>query len=178
MCIRDRKVSGPKYKFGVQVPRTKKEAILLDQQNNNTLWQDAMTTEANALLGESTFRLPEPGEDLSKHQYVPLVYAFDCKFDGRRRARICANGSVVEKLADSEVYSGVVSNDSVRLIMFLAKLNGLKVCAADIGSAYLMAETKEKIITKLGPGFGDWTGKTVVVHKALYGLLGLSLIHI
>ena len=79
---------------------------------------------------------------------------------------------MVEKLDAAEVYSGVVSNKSVRAIMFLDKLNNLKICAADIGSAYLMAETKEKIITKLGPGFGDWTGKTVVVHKALYGLLG------
>ena len=79
---------------------------------------------------------------------------------------------MVEKLDEAEVYSGVVSNESVRAIMFLAKLNGLKICAADIGLAYLMAETKEKIYTKLGPGFGDWTGQTVVVHKALYGLMG------
>ena len=170
--MQGQKVQGPKYKFGIQVPRTKKEARMLDEKNNNTLWEDAMTTEANALLDLNTFREPKPGENLEKHQFVPLVYAFDVKFDGRRRARICANGSVVDKLADSEVYSGVVSNDSVRLIMFLAKLNGLKICAADIGSAYLMAETKEKITTKLGPGFGEWTGKTVVVHKALYGLLG------
>ena len=35
--MKGQKVSSPKYKFGVQVPRTKKEAILLDQQNNNTL---------------------------------------------------------------------------------------------------------------------------------------------
>ena len=35
-----------------------------------------------------------------------------------------------------------------------------------------MAETKEKVVTKLGPGFGDMTGKLVVIHKALYGLLG------
>ena len=170
--IQSQKVQGPKYKFGIQVPRTKKEALRLDEMNNNTLWQDAMATEAGALMAESTFREPKPGEDLSGHQFVPLVYAFDVKFDGRRRARICGNGSVVEKLTDAEVYSGVVSNDSVRTIMFLGKLNKLKICAADIGSAYLMAETKEKIVTKLGPGFGDLTGKTVVVHKALYGLLG------
>ena len=170
--MKGQKLQGPKYKFGVRVPRTKREALEIDAKNGNTLWQDAMTKEANALLDLSTFREPEPGEDLSKHQFAPLIYTFDVKFDGRRRARICGHGGVVEKLDAAEVYSGVVSNDSVRTIMFLAKLNKLKICAADIGSAYLMAETKEKIVTKLGPGFGDWTNKTVVVHKALYGLLG------
>ena len=104
-------------------------------------------------MDHDTFRSPEAGEDLSDHQFVPLVYTFDVKFDGRRRARICGNDGVVEKLDTAEVYSSVVSNNSVRTIMFLAKLNGLKICAADIGSAYLIAETKEKVVTKLGPGF-------------------------
>ena len=151
------KIQGPKYKFGVQVPRTKKEAMELDLKNGNTLWQDAMTTEATALLDHNTFRIPKSGEDLLDYQFVPLVYAFDVKFDGRRQARICGNGGVVKKLDAAEVYSGVVSNDSVRTIMFLAKLNGLKICAADIGSAYLMDKTKEKVVTKLGPVWNhDW----------------------
>ena len=32
------KKSGKVYKFGVRVPRTTKDALLLDQQNKNSLW--------------------------------------------------------------------------------------------------------------------------------------------
>eukprot|EP00957_Ditylum_brightwellii_P070849 5383919-Ditylum_brightwellii.AAC.1 len=56
--------------------------------------------------------------------------------------------------------------------MFLAKLNGLKILAADISSAYLMARTKEKMYTKLGPEFEDWAGKLAIIQQALYGLVG------
>eukprot|EP00957_Ditylum_brightwellii_P192561 14661058-Ditylum_brightwellii.AAC.1 len=52
-------------------------------------------------------------------------------------------------------------------------LNGMKILAANISSAYLMAVTKEKMYTRLGPEFDDWSGKLAVVRKALYGLVGL-----
>ena len=51
-------------------------------------------------------------------------------------------------------------------------LNGMKILAADISSAYLMADTKEKMYTNLGPEYGDWAGKTAIIKKALYGLIG------
>jgi len=56
--------------------------------------------------------------------------------------------------------------------MFLAKLNGMKIVATDISSAYLMATTKEKMYTTLGPKFGSMARKKVFVRKALYGLSG------
>ena len=85
--MQGQKIQGPKYKFGIQVPRTKKEAMELDLKNGDTLWQDAMTTEATVRLDHDTFRVPESDEDLSDHQFVLLVYTFDVKFDGRRRAK-------------------------------------------------------------------------------------------
>ena len=56
----------------------------------------------------------------------------------------------------------MVNTESVRTSMFLGMLNGMKILAADISSAYLMADTKEKMNTKLGPEFGDWVGKTAI----------------
>ena len=35
-----------------------------------------------------------------------------------------------------------------------------------------MADTKEKMYTKLGPEFDDWAGKTAIIKKASYGLCG------
>ena len=33
------------YKFGVRLPRNVKEALLLDRENGNTYWEDAIKTE-------------------------------------------------------------------------------------------------------------------------------------
>eukprot|EP00957_Ditylum_brightwellii_P195661 14907984-Ditylum_brightwellii.AAC.1 len=51
-------------------------------------------------------------------------------------------------------------------------LNGMKLLVADISSAYLMPSTKEMMCTRLGPEFGDWTGKLAIIRKVLYGLIG------
>ena len=48
----------------------------------------------------------------------------------------------------------------------------MKTSAADISSAYLVADTKEKMYTKLGPELRDWEGKTATIKKASYGLIG------
>ena len=68
------------------------------------------------------------------------------------------------------IYSGVVSTRSLRLSIFLAKLSNVKVCAADIGNAYLEATTKEKLYIVAGPEFEEIQGHILVIHKALYGL--------
>eukprot|EP00957_Ditylum_brightwellii_P129087 9846431-Ditylum_brightwellii.AAC.1 len=85
-----------KYKFGVEVPNTGdvRGAMRLDKQNNNTLWFDTQKKEATSLRDLNTFRLMPNDFDLTGYQYVPLIYAWDVKFDGHRRARLVANGKV------------------------------------------------------------------------------------
>jgi hypothetical protein len=53
----------------------------------------------------------------------------------------------------------------------LAALNDLDLLAADIGNAYLNADTREKVHTVCGLEFGHQNlGKIAVITKALYGL--------
>ena len=40
-------------------------------------------------------------------------------------------------------------------MIFLAELNGLQLYAADVGNAYLEAETREKVCVYGGPEFRD-----------------------
>eukprot|EP00957_Ditylum_brightwellii_P001928 148351-Ditylum_brightwellii.AAC.1 len=120
----------------------------------------------------NTFALVPDNFDLTGHQFVPLIYAFDVKFDGRRRARLVANRRVTIGPLEAEVWLGVVDTVTVRTAIFLVMLNDMKILAADISSAYLMAQTKEKMYTRLGPEFGDWVGKLAIIDKALYGLVG------
>src|SRR5688572_30194207 len=76
---------------------------------------------------------------------------------------------------DEEIFSGVVSMETVRLCFTIAKMNDLEVCAGDIGNAYLYGKTKEKVYVIAGPEFGDeLKGKTLIIHKALYGLKSSS----
>lgn len=95
---------------------------------------------------------------------------FDVKFDGRQKARLVAGGHRTEAPSD-DVYSGVVSMEGVRLGFFLSQMNGLEVCAGDVGNAFLYALTKEKYFVIAGPEFGPAiAGKRLVIHKSLYGL--------
>jgi hypothetical protein len=69
-----------------------------------------------------------------------LIY--DCKHDGRHKAWMVAEGHLTDILLES-VYSSVVSLRGLRIVTFLAKLNGLDLWATDIGNAYLEAFTIE-----------------------------------
>eukprot|EP00957_Ditylum_brightwellii_P176389 13432034-Ditylum_brightwellii.AAC.1 len=82
------------YKFGKQVPRTGnvRGAMKLDKENGNNLWFDGQKKEASALRDMAIFELMPENFDLTGYQYVPLIYAWDVKLDGRRRARLVANG--------------------------------------------------------------------------------------
>ena len=80
-----------------------------------------------------------------------------------------ADGHLTDVPLDS-VYSGVVSLRGLRLVLFLAELNGLDTCATDIGNAYLEAETKEKVCIITGKEFSPLEGHLLIIRKALYGL--------
>ena len=51
-----RKRTGPVYKFGVQVPRNTKEALLFDKQNNKTLWKEAIAKEMSKIMEFQVFK--------------------------------------------------------------------------------------------------------------------------
>ena len=164
------KASAVRYKFGVQIPRNAREAYRLDKENGNTLWADAIAAEIGQLNDYSTF------EDLGKnnptppgHIHIMCHFVFDCMETGRRKARFVAGGHLTAPPKDS-VYSSVASLRSIRMVAFLAELNGLNLSAADVGNAYLEANTKERITFTAGEEFGPLQGHTLAIRKALYGL--------
>ena len=158
------------YQYGIEVPRNHEHAMKLDSKNGNTNWRDAEVYELEHIESYGTFK--DMGRDAKKPDgytmiKVHMVYAV--KHDGRHRARLVAGGHMTETPIDS-VYSGVVSLKSIRMIAFIAELNGLETWSTDIGSAYLEAETKEKVCIIAGPEFGELEGHLMIILKALYGL--------
>ena len=69
-----------------------------------------------------------------------------------------------------EVYSGVVSMETVRIAFFLGALNNLDVCAADVSTAFLYGKTREKVYVIAGKEFGIHAGKRMIVDRSCYGL--------
>ena len=64
------KKTGIIYQFGVQVPRSVKEALELDKKNGNTKWQEAMKKEIDQMDEYKTFqdigRGATPGPDYKR----------------------------------------------------------------------------------------------------------------
>ena len=133
----------------------------MDQINESKVFQDHVKAKSdpksrkvsNAPIGYQKIR-------------VHLIFAV--KHDGRHKVRL-AGGHLIPDPIES-IYSGVVFIRSLRLVIFLAKLNNLEVWGADIGNVYLEAKTKEKLYVVAGPEFEKLEGHILVIYKALYGL--------
>jgi hypothetical protein len=164
-----KKRNGPVYKFGVRVPRNLKEAILIDQQSKDNAWKEAIKKEMDKIMEYETFRMPPDGKPPPDYKKIPCHMIFDVKHDGRRKARFVAGGHLTMDPGE-EAYLGVVTPEAVRLGMFAAIHNNLKVMAADIGNAYLHAKTNEKLYTILSEEYGLLAGKVLIIDKGLYGL--------
>ena len=174
---RQHKRYAPKYKFGVEIPRNHEHAMELQKKYGHTKWSDAEKTELSQLWDYDTFIIYGKAQyDGKKICNSPPGYKriichmiYDVKHDGRFKARFVAGGHLTDIPTDS-VYSGVVSLQSLRTIIFLAELNNLMLYGADVGNAYLEARTKEKIFFIAGPEFGEHEGHIFIINKALYGL--------
>jgi Reverse transcriptase (RNA-dependent DNA polymerase) len=60
---------------------------------------------------------------------------------------------------------------SLRSCFMIAAMNGLKICAADVGNAFLYGVTKELVYIIAGKEFGpEIAGKRLVIKRSLYGL--------
>ncbi len=161
---------GPTYKFGILLPNDRNHALRIDKDNDNHVWETSIGVEMAQIAEYNTFRNMGRGAKPPRdHQRIRVHFVFDVKHDLRCKSRLVAGGHMTAPPKDS-VYSGVVTLRSLRLCMFLGELNGLNVDAADVGNAYLMAYTKEKLYIIAGPEFGDIQGSLLVIVKALYGL--------
>jgi hypothetical protein len=85
-------------KYGIRVPRNVKQALLMDQENGNTHWHDAIKKEMDALLERGVFKKVSDKKAIltSAYQFAPLRCIFDVKQDLRRKARLVTGGHVAD----------------------------------------------------------------------------------
>ena len=159
-----------RYKYGYEVPNNHADAMAIDEMNHNTRWADAEKSEIGQLMNFDSF------EDMGKGVPPPEGYkkirchmVYDVRHDGSAKARFVANGNMTSVPLES-VYSSVVSLRGVRLVAFIAELNGMELWGTDITLAYIQSYTKEKCYFIAGAEFGELEGHTLVIRKALYGM--------
>ena len=167
--------TAPVYMYGVQVPRNHAQAMELDRANGNTRWADAEVLELKQVDEYETFtdkgKEYRPPDDYKK---ITVHFVYACKHDGRHKARLVAGGHLTDTPIDS-VYSSVVSLRGIRILAFIAELQGSEFWGTDIGNAYLESYTQEKVYIRAGPEFRERHGHILIISRALYGLKSSGL---
>ena len=119
-----------KIKFGIEVPSTVEEALRLDLENGDKLWQEAIGKEmANSRVAFQILETDDPPPVGFTEITCHLI--FDVKMDLTRKARYVAGGHLTDP-PSSQTYASVVSRKTVRIAFLIAALNDLKVLAGDI----------------------------------------------
>jgi len=162
------------HKYGIKIPRTVKEALEIDAATNTTFWRDALDREyANT---KHVFQIIKEGEELKPgYTEMELLMVFDIKLDMTRKARLCCNPRGTEcQLPRENVFSSVVSRDSVRLFFTIAAANDLQILGNDAKNAFTQAENLEKQWCKLDKLGKSYEGKRAYLVRALYGSYSAS----
>jgi hypothetical protein len=131
------------HKFGIELPKTVKEALKIDRLTGTTYWRDALDLEMkNVCIAFDV--LDEKDEIPVAYQQIRGHLIFEIKMGSlRRKARYVADGHLTDPPA-SITYACVVSRESVRIAFTIAALNNLDVQAADILNAYLTSPCDER----------------------------------
>ncbi|KAL7465925.1 hypothetical protein ACHAXS_006230 [Conticribra weissflogii] len=140
----------------------------------NEYWKAAVT-EIETLEGMDAWEVVDQQPDMN---VIDSTWAFKLKRfpDGlikKFKARFCARGDQqIEGVDFFETYAPVVQWTTVRLMLILEVLLGLKSKQGDVTAAFLHAdipEDGEKVYVKMPLGF-EKSGKVLRLKKTLYGL--------
>ena len=116
----------PKFKFGTQIPNNPHHAYKLDKVNNDKGWEDAMNSEVKSINKHQTFIILRGDELLPGwYQKIPYHYVFDAKLDNRKKGRLVTGGHKAPDVKKNDVYSSVVSIETIRVTFVLAAMNKL-----------------------------------------------------
>jgi hypothetical protein len=154
------------HKFGIEVPKTVKDALALDCKNGNTLWADAIAKEMKEVCIAFNILLDGCSAPIG-YQKIPCHMIFDVKMeDFRQKARLVAGGHLTQAPA-AITYASVVSRETVHLALTFLSLNDLEVKVGNVLNAYITTPVMEKVWTILGPKFGHDSGKKACYSACL-----------
>ena len=145
-------------------------------------FEGAMTEEVTRMMKNKIFELAPRSEVPRMQRVLRAVWSHRRKTtpEGeiyRHRSRLCVDGSQQQHGIDySETYSPVVSWTTVRILLMLAKLYGMKMRQVDYVQAFPQAKLPEgeKVYMEIPPGFDigekDKSKYCLRLLKNCYGL--------
>ena len=84
--------------------------------------------------------------------------------------RFVLDGHKTDKPAEMSTFAGVVSRESIRIVLLYASLNDIDIYAGDIQNAYLQAPSSQKHYIDCGVEFGrENVGKRALIKRSFYG---------
>ena len=136
-------------------------------------WEKAIKVELDQLTEMGTWNLVDKSTEA-----IPISnkWVFLKKFnkDGeiiKYKARLVAKGCSQRPGHDYlETFSPVVRMETIRAILSLVPIKGLKIQQMDIKGAYLNGILKEKVYMRQPEGYDDESGRICLLIKTLYGL--------
>ena len=137
------------HKFGIEIPKTVKDAAKLDAKNGDTKWMDAISKEMTNV--RVVFDILKDGDRAPiGHKHINFHLIYDVKMeDFRRKARLVAVGHMIDT-PKCMTYSSVVGRETVRIALKISAFNNLQVKAGEVMNAYVTEPCSEKIRTVLG----------------------------
>ncbi|CAN0504135.1 unnamed protein product, partial [Discosporangium mesarthrocarpum] len=136
------------------------------------LWFEAMERELTGLQSANAFpptNLPPDRKTIG----AKWIYKWKTDEMGivtRAKARLVAKGYNQKLGVDYfETFAPTPAASTVRLLTAVANEQRLELIHFDAEQAFLHADIDEEVFVRLPPGCGDLSGKTVRLHRALYG---------
>ena len=155
------------HKSGIELPKTTKEALELDQKNGNTFWADAIAREMKDIW--AAFKILLDGQSAPIGcQKIPCHMIFDIKMEDFCHKACLVAGGHWTKAPATITYASVVSCETVCITLLMAALNDLEVKVGDVLNVDdITAPVTKKVWTVLGPKFVSNAGKSAVIVCAL-----------
>jgi len=149
------------------------------KQPDKLLFMKAMVKEVQDLLNSKVFELKRRSEITSGQKPIKSIWSFKRKRapDGtylKHKARLCAHGGMQipgEHFWDT--YSPVVQMSTVRLLLTLSLILGMKTRSVDFTLAFTQAPIDQEMYIDLPVGFeveGNKDEYVLQLKKTLYGL--------
>lgn len=150
-------------------PKSYNEAMKTRQREK---WKKAMNDELESLQENETWDLVQRPANVNviKNRWVFRVKP-PINGESRYKARLVAKGYVQKYGIDyDETFSPVARYDSIRTLLAIAAIKGMKITQFDVKTAFLYGTLQEEVYLEQPEGFEDRTDRVCRLKKSLYGL--------
>ncbi|CAN0486462.1 unnamed protein product, partial [Discosporangium mesarthrocarpum] len=161
----------PKYHLAEIEPEPQTCRDVLNSEYRD-LWSEAMERELTELQSANAFSPTNLPPDI-KTIGAKWIYKWKTDEMGivtKAKARLVAKGYNKKLGVDYfETFAPAPPASTIRLLTAVANEQRLELIHFDVEQAFLHANIDEEVFVRLPPGCGDLSGKTVRLHRALYG---------